>query len=160
MGRKIKDFSNGAYLEYDKGNFDDWCVYLVEAETRKPLRDEDCFQKLKYYADKYGANAIYGDCVKIYDLTGKTVDLQILQEISRISAYYVEDAIDMDIYYSFLYAAMISEENKAYSRLGKRIKRLGFYKLLIENYSVVNSANFMKNMKWREIDILCKERGF
>ena len=55
---------------------------------------------------------------------------------------------------------MIAEENKAFTRLGKRIKRLGIYKLLIENKSVQQSANFMRGMGWREISDLCNERGF
>ena len=56
--------------------------------------------------------------------------------------------------------AMIAEEQKKFTRLGKRIKRLGIYKLLIENRSVSESANFMRGMGWRDIATLCEERGF
>lgn len=28
MGRIVTTFSDGSKLEYDKGAFDDWCVYL------------------------------------------------------------------------------------------------------------------------------------
>ena len=56
--------------------------------------------------------------------------------------------------------AMIAEERKCFTRLGKRIKRLGIYKLLIEGKSVGESANFMRGLKWYEIDAMCKERGF
>ena len=62
--------------------------------------------------------------------------------------------------FSILYLAMISEENKKNTKLGKRIKRLGIYSLLKENKSVEESATFMKKMKWREIDKMCIERGF
>jgi len=55
---------------------------------------------------------------------------------------------------------MISEENKANTRLGKRIKRLGVHKLLIENQPVYEAANFMRGMDWRTIDRLCAERNF
>ena len=55
---------------------------------------------------------------------------------------------------------MVAEEKKAGTRLGKRIKRLGVYKLLVENLSVEESANFMRGMNWRQIDALCRERGF
>ena len=55
---------------------------------------------------------------------------------------------------------MVAEENKAYTRLGKRIKRLGVHIYLIDNESLDYSVNFMKGMGWRQIDKLCKERGF
>ena len=40
----IKRFSNGAFLEYDRGNFDDWCIYLtIPTKTRVAPRDTDYF---------------------------------------------------------------------------------------------------------------------
>jgi hypothetical protein len=55
---------------------------------------------------------------------------------------------------------MLAEEKKAGTRLGKRIKRLGVHKLLIEKRTVDEAANFMRGMNWRTIDTMCKERGF
>lgn len=56
--------------------------------------------------------------------------------------------------------AMISEEQKEHTKLGKRIKRLGIHKLLIEGIPVNKAANFMRGMKWREIDKICLKLGF
>ena len=61
---------------------------------------------------------------------------------------------------SVLYLAMIAEERKANTKLGKRIKRLGVHKLLFDGGNVSNSANFMRGMGWREIDALCRQYGF
>ena len=83
-----------------------------------------------------------------------------LRRISIIAGSYGEDALLVDVIFSILYMAMIAEEQKANTRLGKRIKRLGIYKLLIENRSVYEAANFMRGMGWREIAKLCEERGF
>ncbi len=55
---------------------------------------------------------------------------------------------------------MLAEENKEKSVLGKRIKRLGLYTLLIEDKPVDHSANFMNGKKCGVLDKLCKERGF
>lgn len=55
---------------------------------------------------------------------------------------------------------MIAEKRKQYTRLGKRIKRLGIYKLLIEKSNIYEAANFMRGMNWKDIDKLCKNRGF
>jgi len=161
MGKMIKEFNDGSYLEYDRGSFDDWCVYLTKTDgTRKPPRDTDYFQQLKELSNTYGSDQVYKDYVKVYELTGKSVDDNVLNEISEISNKYGEDSLEVDIIFSILYMAMIAEENKAFTRLGKRIKRLGIYKLLIENNSVQQSANFMRGMGWREISDLCNERGF
>lgn len=161
MGKMIKKFNDGSYLEYDRGSFDDWCVYLTKTDgTRKPPRDTDYFQQLKELSNTYGKNRVYEDYVKVYELTGKSVEDNVLNKISKISNNYGEDSLEVDIIFSILYMAMIAEENKAFTRLGKRIKRLGIYKLLIENNSVQQSANFMRGMGWREISDLCNERGF
>lgn len=40
MGKPIKVFNNGSFLEYDRGSFDDWCVYFSKGDgKRKPPRE-------------------------------------------------------------------------------------------------------------------------
>ena len=55
---------------------------------------------------------------------------------------------------------MIAEENKAFTRLGRRIKRLGVYGLLLEDMSVEHAADFTRGMRWKDIAAMCSERGF
>ena len=161
MGQLIKSFSDGSFLEYDHGSFDDWCVYLTKSSgSRRPPRDVDYFSQLKQLASKYGADQVYNDYVRVYNLTGKQVEEPSLIAISQIAASYGDDALEVDVIFSILYMAMIAEEQKKFTRLGKRIKRLGIYKLLIENCSVSESANFMRGMGWRDIAALCEARGF
>ncbi len=161
MGQLIKSFVDGSYLEYDRGSFDDWCVYLTKSSgVRRPPRDVDYFNQLKHFASKHGVDRIYNDYVRVYDLTGKQVESSALSNITAIAAAYGDDALEIDVIFSILYMAMIAEEQKKFTRLGKRIKRLGIYKLLIENRSVGEAANFMRGMGWRDIDYLCRERGF
>ena len=162
MGFRIKTFCDGSYLEYDKGKFDDWCVYLAQPDgTRRPPRDVDYFADLKELSEKIGADQVYQDCVQIYRRTGKQADSQVLEDISQLTEqHYGFDARRADITFSVLYLAMIAEEQKRNTYLGKRIKRLGVHVLLVENRSVQESANFMRGMGWREIDALCGEQGF
>lgn len=161
MGQIIKAFSDGSFLEYDRGGFDDWCVYLTNASgSRRPPRDTDYFTQLKELAERFGTEKVYSDYVKVYDLTGKQVDKDSLEKISILSKEYGASATQVDTIFSILYMAMISEERKARTRLGKRIKRLGIHKLLIENIPVREAANFMRGMGWRDIARLCEERGF
>lgn len=158
----IKEFKDSSFLEYSRGIFDEWCVYYTNIEgIRNAPRDTDYFEDLYKFSKKYGTDKIYSDYVKIYDKTGKNVEEEVLTYITQIANEYEEqDILEIDIVYSILYLAMISEENKEYSKLGKRIKRLGIYSLLKENKTIEESATFMKGMKWQEIDKICIERGF
>ncbi len=159
--KKIKEFSDGSYVGYDRGSFDDWCVYLVNVDkTRKAPFDKDYFNQLKILSGTYGSKRLYDDYIKIYDATKKTVDKNVLNSITNIANTYGTDALSIDKIFTIIYLAMISEEQKAYTKLGKRIKRLAIHMILTENETVDYSANFMKKMGWQKIDKLCKERNF
>lgn len=161
MGQRIKTFQDRSFLEYDRGSFDEWCVYFTDSSgVRKPPRDADYFSQLKQLACQYGADKVYRDYVRVYDMTGKQVNRSALNNISQLAGCYGGNSLQVDIIFSILYMAMIAEEQKAHTKLGKRIKRLGIYKLLIENENVYEAANFMRGMDWKDIAKLCKERGF
>jgi|BioPla2DNA2_1021312.scaffolds.fasta_scaffold70797_1 hypothetical protein len=161
MGRLIKRFSDGSYLEYDRGSFDDWCVYMVEPNgSRRPPLDRDYFSDIKELSNRYGRDALYQAYVFVYENTGKEVCDSGLEAAEKASESFVEEQLWLHKILTILYMAMIAEENKRFTKLGKRIKRLGIYKLLYEDASVYEAANFMRGMGWREIDALCRERGF
>ena len=161
MGRIIKSFSDGSYLEYDRGSFDDWCVYMVEPDgSRKPPLDRDYFFDIKELSKTYTEDALYSAYVFVYNHTGKIIDEQGLDAAEKASMNFSGDQLKIHKFFTILYMAMIAEENKRFTRLGKRIKRLGIYKLLFEGASVYEAANFMRGMGWKEIDALCTERGF
>jgi len=155
----IKTFSDGSYLEYARGQFDGWCVYYISNSGRKPPHDVDYFKKIREYRETYGVEKVYGDFVYVYDRTSKTIDDGVLTSITELASTY-NDAIEADVLFTTLYMAMVAEENKRNTRLGKRIKRLGIYKVLIEDSPIYEAANIMRGMKWTDIDKLCKERGF
>lgn len=160
MGRLVKKFSDGSFLEYDRGKIDDWCVYMTNPEgVRTPPLDRDYFTELKNLADKYGAERVYRDFVSIYDSTTKDIDNNVLEAISRMAAGY-DDALSVDKLFTTFYMAMTSEENYPNTKLGRRIKRLAAHEILFGGRDVANAVVFMKNMGWREIDALCRERGF
>ena len=161
MGRTIRKFRDGYRLEYDRGGFDDWCVYLVSPDgTRRPPRDTDYFRALRRLGEKHGLRKIYDDFVRIYDNTGTDADGKTLDLAGALAADYGADAPEVERIFSILHMAMVAEERKANSRLGKRIKRLGVHLLLLENRPVEDAANFMRGMGWRDIAALCADRGF
>jgi len=102
--------------------------------------------QLKLLAEQFGTKKVYDDFVKVYDRADKQVSKDKLEKISLLSKNYGRSASQADIIFSILYMVMIAEERKAGTRLGKRIKRLGIYRLLIENMPVHKAANFMRGM--------------
>lgn len=161
MGKTMTTFSDGSYLEYDQGTFDVWCVYLVRpGKAKKAPRDYEYFQRLETYGMKYGYNSIYHDFVELYNRTGKSIEPSIFDWIKEISSKYEEDALNLAIDFSTMYMGMIAEENKVNTRLGKRIKRLGVYQVLIERMPVNEAASFSKGKQWRDLDHICLSKGF
>lgn len=160
MGQLIKKFEDGSFLEYDRGGFDDWCVYYTNATgSRRPPYDIDYFSELKDLTNEYGVDKIYNDYVQIYNATGKEIDESVLDMIDDIASSYAE-GLSVNVMFTILYMAMIAEERKENTHLGKRIKRLGIHTLLIDGLSISDAANFMRGMGWREVSRLCEERGF
>lgn len=161
MARIIKEFQNGAILEYDQGAFDDYCVYLTQpGKTRYAPRDTEYFNQLVELGKLFTPNAVYDDFVSVYSKTNKSIEKNVLDHITEISQKYNSKASEVEIMYTILYASMIAEMNKQYSRLGKRVKRLGVHQVLFEEFSVYSAANFSKGKPWRELDEYCRKRGF
>jgi hypothetical protein len=161
MVRLIRTFSNGESLVYDTGIFDNWCAYHCKPDgTRNPPRDVDYFSSLVELANIYGPKRLYSDIKKIFILTGKEIDEKILRYISLVSEEYFENSMMIEIIFTILYAAFISEENKANTKLGKRIKFLGIHQILVEGIPAETAAIFSKGKSWQEISKLCEQRGF
>lgn len=159
-------FSDESFLYFARGIFDDWCVFFSKPNVDKdsvPL-DREYFSDLKTLGNKCGNDRVYQDFVKIYDMTDGTVKQSVLDEIHRIAyAYEQEDAggmLHIEQMFTILYAAMIAEIHKDHAPLGKRIKRHGVYKVLMENYDPNDAADEDKKRGWREISAECEKKGF
>ncbi|MGC4128962.1 MAG: hypothetical protein QM564_05240 [Bergeyella sp.] len=157
--RTVKNLKNNRRVIFDTGVFDDWCVYIVEenGQRRAPF-DVDYFTDLKRLNQKYGNNKVYMDFLKIYKITDHSINIEILNKIEEISETYKgEDVLLIEQWFSVIYAAMISEENKKNAILKKRVKHLGIYQALIQNFEPEKAAKFSYGKKWRELDALMRE---
>ena len=158
---KIKDFNNGCSLIYDSGKFDDWCIFYLTEDGRKiPPLDTEYFKGLLDLSRVYGVEKVYNDFKTVFYLAGKQIREEALKEIENLSITYDNYKFNAEGIFTILYAAMIAEENKEHSILGKRIKRLGVHMLLIDGEPVEYSANFMRGMNWKELDRMCRDRWF
>lgn len=161
MQRHFKTLSDGAVIEFDRGQFDDWCVYLSRpGQPRVAPRDVDYFAELQSLAQRHGAFAVYEDFVALYERTQAQPQPGVLAWITAVSAGYGKDALAMDRLLTILYAGMVAEENKAEGPLGKRIKRLGMYQSLIEWLPAEDAAQYSRRVDARRLDKECRARGF
>ena len=161
MPQLIKKVRDKHLVEFDKGSFDNWCVYLTRSnQLRYAPKDIEYFTFFQQFAKKHGHRRLFNDFVCIYNHTDNTVNLHTLRLITALTNYYTEDYEELDIWFSVVYAGMIAEENKEHAILKKRIKRLGMYQLLVEKHEPSFAANFSKEKKWKELDVLMKQYGF
>ena len=161
MATRIVNFSNGSYLEFDKGKFDDFCVFLCSKDgQRKAPLDKDYFSHLQKIALLHGTKKVWDNFVTLYDLTNNRLDQKAYELIDSCANDYGDDRELIKQCFYILYASMIAENNKENTKLGKRIKRLGLHTLLVEGKSIEYSVSFMRGMSWQKIDLLCQNRGF
>lgn len=162
---QLKIFKDGSIIGYFNGNFDMWQVRLKRPNLGVlwyPPRDIQYFKILMDLGTIYGNNVVYNDFKELYNLTSRDIDKREMafSLISKLSAKYEKDSLDMEIWLCVIYLAMVAEENKEGTKLGKRIKRLGIHRVLLENISPTVAANETRGKPWREIDTECKKRGF
>lgn len=161
MSKLIKRFTDNSILEFDKGKFDEWCVYhKLEGRGRYAPKDNQYFKRLKKLSEIFSPKTIYDDFLLIYEKTGKEINNSLLNDITSMTEKYKDFALQLDIIFTILYAGMVAEENKEKAILKKRIKRLGMHQILFEGFSPQYASNFSKGKTWRELDKECTMRGF
>ncbi len=161
MSRSIAQLSNGTIIEYDKGGFDYWCIFVtIPGSVRYAPTDVEYFTFFKNLCNHFNNDDIYADFESVYNLTNTSIDSSVIQHINNISTKYVGYQDEFELWMTVMYAGMVSEENKENTRLGKRIKRLGFHQVIKDDMAQEIAANYTVGMGWREIDNHCKKRGF
>jgi hypothetical protein len=161
-------------LYFGHGTFDDWCVFLrvvadghevtTELGYEKVPTDAWYFGVLNDWAEYLVPDFIYYDFIKIYETVAEgpahySVTAPTINLIERLSFSY-PDYDQACVIWTILYMGMIAEENKTGKILGKRIKRLGVYQVLIERQTPVHAANFSRGRSTLELAPYCNERGF
>ena len=143
--RILKTFDNGSCVYYDKGKFDDWCLYYKDNNVIISPKDHEYFESVLALSKLYGIEKVYFYFIQIYLLTTREENSNIYNFITEWSKkQFSEHFLEADLTYSVLYATMLSEENKTFTKLGKRVKRLGIEQILIDGLDINFAANFSK----------------
>lgn len=149
---QINTINEKHIVEFDKGRFDGWCVYLKRhGQNRYAPVDEEYFTFFKSMAAKYGTEKVYNDFVQVYNATSSQHSPTTVAMIKQIATTYNEDSEEAEIWFSIIYGGMIAEENKTGMILKKRIKRLGMHQVLFDNYEPRVAAKFSFGKKMERI---------
>lgn len=153
--------TSGKRIGFESGKFDEWQVNVVnENGVKKAPLDVDYFNELLILRDLIGVDDTYKLFINIYDKVDKNVNKEVINFIINTSEEFKQYEIELDLLLMTLYYTMIAEENKKYTRLGKKIKRLGVHQVLKENFNIRVAANYSKGLGWRDIEQECRNRGF
>ena len=156
----LKEFPDGSRLEFGRGSFDDWCVFVTHPPgPRHAPRDVDYFAELKTLHGRFPQ--LHEHFIEVFQRTSRVVDAATLERITELAALYPSEVrVSVDVLLTTLHAAMIAEENRAHAPLGKRIKRLGVHQVLVEGMAEEEAANYCRGRPWRELAAECARRGF
>ncbi|WP_439182811.1 DUF7004 family protein [Carboxylicivirga taeanensis] len=161
MAILVKSLKNNRKVVFDRGKFDEWCVFLVDETSQTAPLDIEYFTQLKLLSYRYPQGKIYNDFLVLYRLAQKEPDNTAATVIDQLAQNYKwNDALLIEQWLTVLYAGMVAEENKKNAILKKRIKRLGMYQLFFLNFSAEEAASFSKNKTWRELDKHMQTLGF
>jgi len=146
---------------FGRGRIDDWCVYVENNGTRSAPKDVEYFSYLKKLGLSIGNQRVYSEFCEIWEKVTMEPDKSIKPIIRDLVSEHPEEfKLNSEKWYSVLYMTMVSEENYKNTKLGKRLKRLGVYQLLIEGSSANEAANWSRGKRWREIASVCEKHGF
>lgn len=145
-------------MEFGQGKFDKWCVHTTRPNgTKWYAKDYEYLYWIQKLGKDYGKDNVYTDFLRVYDVSvfdyDDSIAYNVIQEVDK---HYHKPT---EQWWSLFYKTMVAEERKENTILGKRIKRLGVYNVLFDNYSAKYTARYMRGMDWQDLDDLMYQRG-
>lgn len=154
--RDIKKFPDGTKLEFDWGGFDEWCVFYSSSKGRHAPKDVEYFTEINKLGEIYGKDKMYNDFIELHAATRKEFNPDLSQWITDVvSKEYGSDALAIDKLFTIIYAGMVAEENKKNAYVGKYMKLLGLFQVLIEGMPPAEAAKFTIKMDKNDINDMC-----
>jgi hypothetical protein len=160
MEQLIKVFRDKSFIKFDKGKFDNWCVYLYRPGIGiYAPGDIEYFNFFRNASLLLTPEIVYYDFVEIYSKTNQAIEQSTLSLIEITAQKYPDKKIT-EIWFTVIYSGMVAEENKENAILKKRIKRLAMHQVLIENFNPEIASKYSIGKSWQELDKECQSRGF
>jgi hypothetical protein len=155
----IKKFDDDTSYRYKHGEYDKWYVGYynkdgveLKGKNGKGIEDERAFKALLRYSKDVGVDTVFNDIMEIFERTIPQIDPQTVSDfIYQLSLKYGDNKIKVQKLLQYLYMAMISEEMKEISILGKYMKLLGVYQTLIDGFDPSVAARFSDEVGVKEL---------
>ncbi len=160
MEQLVAILNEDCKIIFGPGKFDNWCVYVLTGEKKYAPKDIDYLTEIKLLTKKYAADKLYSAILAVYNHTYSQVDNKVIELIEHIvESFFSIDQFAIKKCLVIIYAGMIAENNKAKTKLGKRIKLLAIHQLLKQNFTPNAAANFSKRKTWKELDKIMNDLG-
>lgn len=151
----------GLKIYYSRGRKDNWLVNYetMDGSVSNPL-DKNYFKWTTELANAYGREKVWDSFNRIYYSVHKNGwmndDRELCKKVCIKEAnMYEEPTLKLWITY---YMTMLAEENMPNAVLGKKIKRLGVYNILWDNYTIDYVCSYMRKKRWWELREMMMER--
>ena len=143
--RRAYVFEDGEETFFNEGKIDEWKVSLRKGWRYWSPRDVDYFNELYSLGERYGFEFTYAVflyvCYSVYPCKWNGIDRIRFERVCKIAdAHFEEDTLKL---WMTLYLTMLAEENKKNTKLGKTIKNLAVYKILLLGEDIETVAGEM-----------------
>ena len=147
----LKMFKDNTLLLYDRGSFDEFRVSFYDNKLRYRSSPHDA-QFFTFFLKMGDHEKVWRMIVQLASQIDKHTEFQNII-LPQLSGSLAEEKV-----FSALAAAMMAEEKKAKTKLGKRVKLLGCHQVLIQGISPRVAANWSRGKPWKEIAVECEKR--
>ena len=149
----LKMFTDNTLLLYDRGNFDEFRVSFYDNKLRYRSSPNDA-QFFTFFLKMGHPEKVWRMIVDLAAQIHKHTEFHDII-LPKLSGSLAEEKV-----FSALAAAMMAEERKAKTKLGKRVKLLGCHQVLQQGISPRVAAKWSRGKPWREIAEECEKWGF
>jgi uncharacterized protein DUF7004 len=149
----LKMFKDNMLLTYDRGSFDEFRVSFYDNRLKYRSSPNDA-QFFTFFKKLAPSDIVWQNVVTLAGQIDKHT------KFSNIRLPQIIGSLEEEKVFSALAAAMMAEERKAKSKLGKRVKLLGCHQVLIQRISPRVAAKWSRGKPWKEIAAECEKWGF
>ena len=149
----LKMFKDNTLLLYDRGSFDEFRVSFYDNKLRYRSSPNDA-QFFTFFLKMGDNEKVWRMIVDLASQIDKHTEFQ------NIILPTLSGSLEEEKVFSALAVAMMAEERKAKTRLGKRVKLLGCHQALMQGISPRAAAKWSRGKPWKEIADECTKWGF
>lgn len=151
--RRLRIFEDGSYIAAHTGRIDDFCISIFNAENKviNTPKDAYCFE---YFLSLQNNEAVFEAIKEMAEHLGKDEGT-----IATVELPSFNETIEEKQLFAAFAAMMVAEENRILiygrtripTKVGKKIKIVGAYQVLMEGMSPQDAANWSIGKNWQLI---------